>query len=111
MNFNGGSLTKFRIATSEKWKTNDGELKEKTEWHRISVFGKQGENCAKFLAKGRQVLVDGSLQTSSYEKDGQTHYSTDVVARNVQFLGGKVGGSTAGHQAMIDTGESEDIPF
>ena len=85
----GVAVVKLAIATSEAWTDKQGQKQEKTEWHRVTVFGKQGENCEKYLSKGRQVYVEGKLQTSSYEKEGQTHYSTDIIANTVQFLGGR----------------------
>ncbi len=89
----GLAVVKLAVATSETWlDKNTGQRQEKTEWHRITVFGKQGENCEKYLSKGSQVYVEGRLQTSSYEKDGQTHYSTDIIASTIQFLGGRQGG-------------------
>ncbi len=80
-----GKVCKFSVATSESW-TKDGTKQEKTEWHRIVVWGKLAELCGLYLAKGKQVYVEGKLQTSSYEKDGVTKYSTDIIANNVQFL-------------------------
>ncbi|SLM28891.1 Single-stranded DNA-binding protein [Desulfamplus magnetovallimortis] len=96
----GLAVVRLAVATSEVWiDKNTNERQEKTEWHRITVFGKQAENCEKFLAKGRQVYVEGRLETSSYEKDGQTHYSTGIIANTVQFLGGRQdGGSFGGGQ-------------
>jgi len=86
----GSAVANFSVATSEEWKDKQsGEKKERTQWHRIVVFGKLAENCGKFLSKGRQVYVEGKLQTSDYEKDGQKHYITDIVANTVQFLSGK----------------------
>ncbi len=98
----GMAVVKLAVATSENWtdKTT-GQKQEKTEWHRITVFGKQGENCERYLSKGSQVYVEGRLQTSSYEKEGQTHYSTDIIANVVQFLGspgGAGGGAPGGYQ-------------
>jgi len=91
----GTAVANFSVATSQEWKDkNSGEKKEKTEWHRIVVFKKLAELCGQYLAKGRQVYVDGRLQTRSWEKDGQTHYSTEVVANEVQFLGGREGGGS-----------------
>ncbi|MBU1193278.1 MAG: single-stranded DNA-binding protein [Proteobacteria bacterium] len=86
----GLAVVNFSIATSEQWtdKTS-GDRQEKTEWHRIVVFGKQAETCEKYLSKGSQIYIEGRLQTRSYEKDGQTHYTTEIVATNFQFLGGK----------------------
>lgn len=86
----GLAIVKLAVATSETWidKTTN-ERQEKTEWHRITIFGKQAENCGKYLSKGRQVYVEGRIQTSTYEKEGQTHYSTEIIANTVQFLGGR----------------------
>jgi single-strand DNA-binding protein len=81
-------LCNLRIATTETWKDKSGTKQEKTEWHRVTVWGDQAENCSKYLAKGRSVYVEGRLQTNSYEKDGQKHYSTTVTADRVVFLGG-----------------------
>jgi single-strand DNA-binding protein len=89
----GTAVVNFSVATSEEWyDKGSGEKKERTQWHRIVVFGKQAENCGKYLAKGRQVYIEGRIQTSDYEKDGQKHYVTDIVANTVQFLGGKQDG-------------------
>ncbi|MBU1343350.1 MAG: single-stranded DNA-binding protein [Proteobacteria bacterium] len=86
----GLAVVNFSIATTEQWTDkNTGDRQEKTEWHNIVVFGKQAETCEKYLSKGSQIYVEGRLQTSTYEKDGQTHYMTKVVASNFQFLGGK----------------------
>jgi single-strand DNA-binding protein len=88
----GTAVVNFSVATSEEWFDKaSGEKKDRTQWHRIVVFGKQGENCEKFLSKGRQVYIEGRIQTSDYEKDGQKHYVTDIVANTVQFLGDKGG--------------------
>lgn len=97
----GTAVVNFTIATSEEWfDKNTSQKQERTEWHRIVVFGKLAEVCEKYLAKGRQVYVEGRLQTSSYEKEGQTHYSTDIIASTVQFLGGRPdsGGGPRGGQ-------------
>lgn len=84
----GMTICKFPLATTETRTNKDtGEKTELTEWHRITVFGNQAESCARFLAKGRQAYVEGRLQTSSYEKDGITRYSTDIIANQVTFLG------------------------
>jgi single-strand DNA-binding protein len=86
---NSRAVCNLSVATSEQWKDKQsGEKKEKTEWHRVTVWGEQAESCGKFLAKGRLVAVQGKLQTRSYEKDGQKHYATDIIADRVTFLGG-----------------------
>lgn len=86
----GTAVVNFSIATSEQWTDkNTGDRQEKTEWHRIVVFGRQAEVCEKYLSKGSQIYIEGRLQTRNYEKDGQTHYITEIVVANFQFLGGK----------------------
>jgi single-strand DNA-binding protein len=86
----GTAMVNFSIATSEQWNDkNTGERQEKTEWHNIKVFGKQAEVCEKYLSKGSKIYIEGRLQTRNYEKDGQTHYMTEIVVREFQFLGGR----------------------
>lgn len=78
------------VATTDYRTSQDGQKQEFTEWHRVVVWSKQAENCAKYLAKGRSVLVEGRLQTRSWEdKQGQKKYVTEIVAQNVQFIGGQ----------------------
>ena len=89
-------LCNLRIATTEVFKDKSGQRQEKTEWHRVTVWGDQAENCNKYLAKGRSVYVEGRLQTRSYDKDGQKHYATDIVADRVVFLGSGGGGGAGG---------------
>lgn len=84
----GDAVCNFSVATSESWKDkNTGEKKEKTEWHRIVAFRKLAEICGQYLSKGKQVYVEGKLQTRSYEQGGSTRYVTEIVADQVQFLG------------------------
>lgn len=84
----GTSVCEFRLATNESWKGKDGQTQDRTEWHRVIVWGKLGENCHKYLAKGRQVYLEGRVQTRSWEdKEGNKRYTTEIVARDVQFLG------------------------
>jgi len=85
----GQAVTTFSLATSEMWNDKNGQRQERTEWHRIVVWGKTAENCSKYLGKGRQVFVEGRLQTRSWDKDGQKHYTTEIIANTVQFLGAK----------------------
>ncbi len=86
----GLAVVNFSIATSEQWTDkNTGDRQEKTEWHNVVAFGKQAETLEKYLSKGSQVYIEGRLQTSTYEKEGQTHYMTKVVVSTFQFLGGK----------------------
>lgn len=94
----GTAVGNFSLATTEKWKDKSGQQQEKTEWHKVVTFGKTAENCAKYLAKGRKVYVEGKLQTDSYEKDGITRYTTKIIADQVQFLDSSSGGAPAGPQ-------------
>jgi single-strand DNA-binding protein len=84
----GQAVCDLRMATNESY-TKDGQKHESTEWHTVTVWAKQAENCAQYLSKGRQVYVEGRLKTDTYDKEGQKHYRTKIVAQVVQFLGGK----------------------
>ena len=85
---NGDAVCNFSIATSETWKDkNTGEKKEKTEWHKIVAYRKLAEICGKYLNKGKQVYLEGKLQTRSYEKDGNTYYTTEILISNMLMLG------------------------
>ena len=90
------ALCNLRIATTDVFKDKGGQRQERTEWHRVTVWGDQAENCSKYLSKGRSVYIEGRLQTRSYDKDGQKHYATDVVADRVVFLGSGGGGGPGG---------------
>ena len=90
----GQPVCSMRLATRETWTGRDGQRAERTEWHTVVVWGKQGENCARYLSKGRQVYIEGRIQTRSWEgRDGQKRYRTEIVANQVVFL---QGGSRAG---------------
>lgn len=89
----GQAVCNFSIAINEKWTDKDGKKNERTEWVRIVAWGKQAETCGEYLKKGRQVGVEGRLQTREYEKDGQKHFATEIVADRVEFLGSKNGES------------------
>ncbi len=85
---NGGTVATITVATSENWVDKEGHKQERTEWHRVVAWGKLAEICGKHLSKGRQVYVEGRLQTRSWEdQQGQKKYSTEIVASTVQFLG------------------------
>jgi single-strand DNA-binding protein len=95
----GSAVARLAVATSEVWNDRDGNRQERTEWHNVVVWGKQGEHCGQYLAKGRQVYVEGSIRTRSYDdKTGTKRYVTEVVAQRVQFLGGG-GGTRLAQQA------------
>lgn len=90
----GTTVANFRVATNRNWTDDAGQKQQETEWHRIVVFGRQAENCIQYLEKGRQVYVEGRIQTREWDdSDGNTQYTTEIVGRNVQFLsGGSQGG-------------------
>jgi single-strand DNA-binding protein len=95
----GTPVANFSLATDESYTDREGKKVEQTEWHKVVVWSKQAEMCANYLSKGRLVLVEGKLQTRSYEKEGQKHYMTEVVAQRVQFLDSKQDGATAAPRA------------
>ena len=96
----GTAVANFSIATSEEWKDkNSGEKRERTEWHRIVAWRRLGELCGEYLSKGRQVYVEGKLQTRSWEQDGVTRYMTEIIASDIQFLGGRDTGDNSGRDA------------
>lgn len=86
---NGTAQAKLNLATSERWKDNDGNNKEKTEWHRIITWRRQAEFAGEWLKKGQLVCVEGKLQTRSWEQDGEKKYMTEIVADNITMLGSK----------------------
>ena len=129
----GGAVTNVSIATSKGWKDRDsGEQKERTEWHRIVFFNKLAEIAGEYLKRGSKVYIEGELRTRDWEKDGQKHYTTEVVASEMQMLdsrggmggGGSSSGGSGGSQggggspsAGDDFGQppsddfDDDIPF
>lgn len=89
----GSAVCNFSLATSESWTDKSGQKQERTEWHRVVVWGKLAELCNQYLAKGRQAFVEGSLQTRQWEdKSGGKRYTTEINAKNIQFLGGMSAG-------------------
>lgn len=92
----GKSVCSLSVATNETWKDKSGSKQERVEWHRVQVWGDLAENCAKFLKKGRTVYAEGKLQTRKWEdKNGQTKYTTEILADRVVFLGGSGDGVSA----------------
>jgi len=91
----GMARATFSVATSRRWKDKEsGEMKDQTEWHNIVAWGRLGEICGEYLSKGRQVYIEGRIQTRTYEKDGATHYITEIVAQEMQMLGAKNSGDS-----------------
>ena len=124
----GQAVANFSVATSDRWTDkNSGQSQERTEWHRIVGWGKQAESCGKYLKKGRSVYVEGSIQTSESPDPADSskkRYFTQIVARNVQFLGGGRDGDEAARYEGSDLKpydpardpisasiEKEDVPF
>jgi single-strand DNA-binding protein len=83
------AVLNLRIATTESWVDKEGERKERTDWHNVTIWGKRGEGLARCLNKGSRLCVEGRIQTRSYEKDGEKRYATDIVATNVVLLDGR----------------------
>jgi single-strand DNA-binding protein len=111
----GQGVCELRLATSESWNDKNGQRQERTEWHRIVVWGKRAEVCSKYLSKGRQVFVEGRIQTRTYDdKDGNKRYITEIIANDVQFLGGGGreggGGGGGGSGGGARGGRSDDGP-
>ncbi len=124
----GRAVTNFTIATNEEWKDkNTGEKKERTEWHRIVAFGKLGEICGEYLSKGKLVYLEGRLQTRSWEQEGVTKYTTEIVATDMQMLeaknaagqsyqgapayGGAAASGTQQASPSVNDVDDDDIPF
>jgi single-strand DNA-binding protein len=115
----GTPVANFTMATTDRWSDPSGEKKEKTEWHRIVVWGKQAEIAGEYLKKGRPVFVEGSLQTREWtDREGNKRYTTEVRAQRLQLLGRPDDrGPSAGAAPVEETGEpsvgfaEDDIPF
>ncbi len=93
----GGAVTNLNLATSESWKDKQsGEKKEQTEWHRVVLFNKLAEIAAEYLRKGQQVYIEGALRTRKWQnKEGHDQYTTEIVASDMQMLGGRPSGSSS----------------
>lgn len=107
----GRAVVNFSMATSQQWSDRDsGEKKERTDWHRVVVFGKLAEICSQYLSKGRLVYIEGRLQTRSYEQDGVTKYITEVVANDMQMLESKNAAQFADNAAPSNTSGGPSAP-
>ncbi len=134
----GLAIANFRIATTESYKNKEGQKEEKTEWHRIVSFGKLAEICGEYLNKGKQVYIEGRIQTRDWEdKEGNKRYTTEIVCNQMQMLGrvgdagtvpagasreggggggnegggGGGGGEAPANEAKEDTADFDDVPF
>ena len=92
----GMAVTTLSLATTSVRKDKDGQQIEKTEWHRVKLFGKTAEVAGEYLKKGRQVYIEGRIEYGSYEKDGVKHYTTDIIGDDMQMLGGGDGQRSGG---------------
>lgn len=113
----GAAITTIRLATSESWTDKQtGQKQERTEWHRVKFFGRLAEIAAQYLRKGSQVYIEGSIRTEKYTgKDGAEKYSTDIIAQEMQMLGGRESTQEQARpqeQAKATDGfEDSDLPF
>jgi single-strand DNA-binding protein len=120
----GQTVANFTVATSRRWKDRDGNRQEKTEWHNVVVWGKQAEIARQYLTKGKQVFIEGRLETRSWEDKthGDKRYRTEVICDNFQMLGGGRGAQDDGHDGAPAASEpgaggggpdynDDDIPF
>src|SRR2546422_6502336 len=106
----GRAVAKFSLATTDSWMDQESGRQERTEWHNIVVWGKQAENCGQYLAKGRQVYIEGAIRSRSYDdKEGNKRYITEVVAQRVQFLGGGGGGGRGAQEGGSPGGGFDDF--
>ena len=106
----GMTVANIRVATSESWKDKQsGEQKERTEWHHVAMFGRLGEIAGEYLRKGSQVYIEGSLRTRKWQdKEGRDRYTTEVIADEMQMLGGRSGsGGSGGSGGTASTGSYE----
>ncbi len=105
----GIKVANFSLATNRVWKDKDGSRKDSTEFHNVVVFGRQAENVAQYMKKGSNLLVEGRLQTRSWESDGKKNYRTEIIADNIQF-GSRGSGSGAGSSATPAEENSQKPP-
>ena len=117
---NGGSVVSFSVGTNESWKDKNGEKIERCEWHNCTVFGKLADVCAEWLRKGSQVYIEGSIRTEKWQdKEGNDRYTTKIIVREMQMLGGKREGDSGSRTSSSpDTAGGpqgdvmdDDIPF
>jgi single-strand DNA-binding protein len=107
------AVATFRIATTERWKDNEGKPQESTEWHRIVAFGRLAEICSEYLSKGSRVYLEGRLQTRKWQdSEGVTRFTTEIIAREMKMLGG---GERTDIPVQPEDGQdpppSDDVPF
>jgi single-strand DNA-binding protein len=106
----GTPLVKFSLATSRKFTDREGQKQEKTEWHRVVAWRKLAEICGQYLFKGKQIMIEGRIEYDFYEKDGVKHFTTDIVAENMEMLGSPGGGQFR-EPSRPERIHEDDIPF
>lgn len=108
----GGAVCNLSVATNESWKDKQtGEKKERTEWHRLTFYNRLAEIVGEYVRKGQQIYVEGSLRTRDYEKEGQKHYVTEIICREMQMLGSKKdGASPESREPGDDDSHEDDLP-
>lgn len=118
----GSAVATFSIATNEAWNNREGQREERTEWHRVVAFGKLADICGQYLKKGKQVYIEGKLQTRAWDdRDGNKRYTTEIVASTMTMLGRAGEGPSESYAPPIEEGrynggpssgpEDDDIPF
>ncbi len=115
----GAAVATVSLATTESYKDKDGNWQERPEWHRLVIWNKQAEIATEYLKKGAQIFVEGRLQTRNWEKDGQKHYTTEIVVQSFQMLGRKADGGTGSapdiplpsEETAPPQSDREDLPF
>ena len=103
----GNTVCNLSVATSHRGKTQAGEWEERTEWHRVVCFGRTAETCQKYLTKGRRVYVEGRIQTRSWDDNGVTKYTTEIVGERVLFLSNR----TPDREGSYSEAPEDEIPF
>jgi len=111
---NGTPVATFSVATTEKWKDKDGQQQEHTDWHRIVVWQKLAEICGEYLKKGSKVYIEGKMQTRKWEENGTTRYTTEIIAKNMEMLGGKTNpadNASDGEEPLGYGNDNGEVPF
>ena len=109
----GAAVTRLSIATSDSWKDKDSGMdKERTEWHRVVLWRRLAEIAGEYLKKGSKVYIEGQLQTRKWEQEGQTRYTTEIIARDIQFLDSRGSANTSSQEGAATTNEEQapDVP-
>jgi single-strand DNA-binding protein len=107
----GAAVATLNMATTEVWNDKGGQRQEKTEWHRVVLWGKTAESLQEYLTKGKQIYVEGRLQTRQWEKDGQKHYTTEIRGDRVVLLGGGGGGMGGGSRQQARSASPSEDPM